>query len=202
MTDKGYTTEEKIEKYLNITITTDDADDFILATQKYIDEMTGRSFKADESASARLYNGNSRQGLIIDDCVEVTKVEVGSNIWGDSFEEISNDGSTRYYTLPANNEAENLPIRKIGLRDRIWIEGHANHKITAKWGFSEEVPSDVSFAATVIASGMYYENRGGKSGKVGMEKIGQYQVSYGDEKKINDLAKAQEILDNYTKHLL
>jgi len=198
MTDKQYTTQKKIEDYLGITITDGSARDYILATQMIIDNMTGRNFKADGTASSRLYDGNDRQGLRIDDCISVTKVEVGSNYWGDSFVEKVNTGDTpQYYLMPTNYSQDNLPINKIGLRNEIWIQGHANHRITAKWGYSENVPDDVSFAATVISAGMYYQNKGENTGAIKSEKIGEYQVSYADQKGMSDLERAKSILDNY-----
>lgn len=202
MADKGYTTEEKIEAYLGgISITEGDADDYILATQELIDRMTGRNFKADVLASARQYDGNDRRDLIIDDCVEVTKVEVGNSIWPDSFTEQDNDGDTpQYYLMPTNYADEGLPIRKVGLRNKIWTWGHANARITAKWGYSETPPDDLQFAATVIAAGMYYNNRGAKTGAVKQEKIGEYSVSYSDEGGFNDLESADTILESYKKY--
>jgi len=203
MADKGYTTESKLEKYLNVDITDGDAENFILAAQAYIESLTGRNFKADSEASSRLYEGNDRRDLIIDDCVEVTKVEVGSNMWGDSFTEVDNSGSTpEYYLIPPNYEERGVPIRKIGLRHRTWIFGHANHRITAKWGYSASVPEDISFAATVIASGMYYQNRGENTGAIKSEKIGEYSVTYADQKGYSDLERAKTILDLYTKYEL
>jgi len=203
MADKGYTTESKIEEYLNVDIADGDADNFILSAQAYIDNITGRNFKADSDATSRLYDGNDRQDLMIDDCVEVTKVEVGNNMWGDSFTEVDNSGSTpEYYLLPTNYEEEGIPIWKIGLRNRRWIYGHANHRITAKWGYSSSVPEDISFAATVLAAGMYYQNRGENTGAVKSEKIGEYSVTYADQKGMSDLERTKIILDLYTKYEL
>ena len=203
MSAKGYTTEEKIESYLgDITIIGDAAENYILATEKFIDNFTGRNFIADENASSRLYNGNNRQGLIIDDCIEVAKVEVGSNYYGDSFSEIQAGGADGYYLMPPNYSSDSLPIRKIGLRSRIWIEGHANHKITAKWGYSVAVPNDISQAATIIASGMYYANRGENTGAIKSEKIGEYQVQYADTKGKSDYEWAIGVLESYKKYEL
>lgn len=198
MADKEYTTESKIEEYLNVDIATGKAAAAILAAQDIIDNYTSRNFKADSTASAKLFNGNNTQALIIDDCVEVTKVEVGSNMWGDSFSEQVNTGSTpQYYKLPANYAADKVPIRKIGLRNMIFISGHANHRITAKWGYSATVPDDISMAATVLASGIYNQNRGENTGPIKSEKIGEYQVSYANEKGLNDLEQAMATLDRY-----
>lgn len=189
--DKGYTTEELIAAYLGVTIPAGDADTYILAAQAYIDQVTGRNFKADTTATARVYDGNNTQLLLIDDCVEIETVEIGSNAFGDSFLE-----TTRYVTMPANE----LPLRKIGLRDQYFIEGAQNMRITAKWGYSVDVPADISQAATVLASGMYYENKGQNTGAIKSEKIGTYQVSYADNGGFNDLQAADATLATYKRY--
>lgn len=200
MNNKNYTTESKIQEYLNQSVTQGDADQFILATQRYIDQYTDRNFLADKTASTRLYDGNDRNQLVIDDCVDVTKVEVGNDAWGDTFSEVDEGVSSGYYLRPTNYSQEGLPIRKVLLRSRIWIKGIANHRITAKWGYSEDVPADISFVATVLASGMYYQNRGENTGAIKSEKIGEYAVSYADNQGFSDLKTAMSILDSYKKY--
>lgn len=199
MSDRIYTTEAKIAAYINESIVSGATADFILAAQAMIERYTGRIFKADSAASARLFNGNDTQALRIDECVEVSKVEVGNNQWGDDFTEIENVGGQTpgYYLLPANYAANSLPVSKIGLRSMIWIDGHANHRITAKWGFSANVPSDISWAATVIAAGMYFFNKGKTSGAIKSEKTLNYSVSYSDDGGFKDFERASQILDSY-----
>jgi len=199
MNDKGYTTREKISEYLGgIDITSGDVDSYILATQLYIDNFTGRNFKAEETASIRKYNGNDRQVLSIDDCISITKVEIGNDIWGDTFTEVVNSGDTpEYYLLPTNYIADLIPITKIGLRTRSFIGGNANQRITAKWGYSEDVPADIQFSATVIASGMYYANRGENTGAIKSEKIGEYSVSYAEQGGFSDAQTALAIFNRY-----
>lgn len=202
MTNRRYTTDFLISTYLDEDVADEKVQPFILATQKYIEQLTGRVFKADTEASARSYDGNGRQYLLIDDCIEVTKVEVGNDQWGDSQSTISASGTDRYYTLPTNNTAEEVPINKIGLRTRYFVQGHANHTITAKWGWAKKVPEDIQFAATVLASGMYYQNRGENTGAIKSEKIGEYQVSYADQKGFSDMEQARAILNSYKKYEL
>lgn len=203
--NRRYTSESQIQEYLNTTISEGDADDAIMSAQRYIEEYTGRIFRADEEASTRLFNGLQSQVLDIDDCIEVTKVEVGSNFWGDSFDEISGSGTgDRYYVEPRNYSSENVPISRLILRNRVWIEGQANHRITAKWGYSEVPPADIQFCATVIASGIYNYSRGA-TGDVKKEKIGNYEVMYdvdSDKGDVNDLNQVKSILDSYQKIII
>ncbi len=192
-----YTSETKLETYLNDTIATGAADDAIAAAEKIIDEYTGRNFKADAAASARLFDGDGSQELLIDDCVEITKVEVGSNEYGDSFTEVLATGSARYIKLPANNSALGVPIRKLLSISLLFIEGVQNHRITAKWGYSIAAPADIVMAATILAAFIYTDGRddGMKS-----ESIGAYSISYLEGNDLADeLLKVKKILDNYRK---
>ena len=199
MSAKGYTTEAKIENFLNKSITTGQADDYILATEKLIDNFTGKNFVADIVASERKFNGCGGRNILIDDCIEITKVERGLDEYGDSEEEISAGGYDGYFLFPNNYEEKGYPINEVHLRARNWIKGIQNNTITAKWGYSETVPDDVSFSATIIASGMYNYNRGGGAGSVKSEKIGNYSVSYQDEEGWDEFNKAKLILNNYRK---
>lgn len=196
-----YTTEAKLETYLNKAIATGEANDAIAAAEKLIDQYTGRNFKADTEASIRYYDGNGKQDLVIDDCVEITKVEVGSNYYGDAFDEIddgSEEPTNRYYVIPANYEEEGLPIRKLRLRTRFWIEGFQNQRITAKWGYSTTAPDDIVLAATILAAGFYQYGRSGASGGIKSEKIGDYSVGF-SEGQWEDYERIKKILDNYRK---
>jgi len=208
MADRNYTTSAKMANFLGVTIS-EDVSAFILATQKFIEELTGRIFKADAAASSRVFNGEGGQILHIDDCTEITLVELGDNAYGDSFSTIQDksgaSSSDHYITLPSNNASKEVPINRLFLRARFWIIGVENHRITAKWGWSTIVPDDVSQAATIIAAGMYNANRLKGAGNVRSEKIGNYSVSFdveGGQSKWNDLEAAKLILNSYKKHLL
>lgn len=195
---KEYTTKAKVQEYLNKTISIT-LEDILYSVEKFIDNYTDRNFKADSEASARVYNGNGQQNLKIDDCVEVTKVEVGSNVYGDSFSEISDSGADRYYLMPANYSADNVPIDMIHLRNRYWSEGFQNHQITAKWGYSSSAPKDIILAATILAAAIYESGRSGAVGGVKTEKIGEYSVTFKDDRELADFNKAVQILDRYKK---
>lgn len=201
---KGYTTKTKVEDFLNTTISMTDEkfDDFIEAVEIYIDNFTGRNFIADSEASVRVYNGDSSQNLRIDDCVEITKVEVGSGLWGDLHEEIGITGEDRYYSLPFNYQLDKVPINEIILRARYWIAGLGNHKITAKWGWSEAVPSDISWASTFLVASIYKQGQGGNMAGIQAEKIGEYSVTFQDGNEMSDFKNALVILNKYKRYVL
>ena len=192
MTDRQYTSSAKISAFLKTTITADLAS-YILAAQRYIEEYTGKVFKAGEEEEARVFDGNGEDFLLIDECVLVSKVEVGQDSYGENFTEILNSGSDRYFLKPDNYDKfdPKQPIYMIELSARLFSHGRQNHRITGKWGSFVACPDDVGFAATVIAAGMYNASSGGEGKKA--EKIGNYSVTYA-EGNWSDLERAKEIL--------
>lgn len=199
---KGYTNQHELEKFLNISVGDIDIYPYIEAAEKFIDEYTKRNFKADDSESERYYDGDDTNELVIDDAVEVTKVEKGVDSYGGNFIEISKGGSDGYFLVPANYQAMNLPIRKIMLRGYLWTAGYQNHKITAKWGFTAEVPKDIQFVATLLSAGMYQHGRTGKVGGIKSESIGEYDVTFTTEQQITEFQKGIQILNSYKKYEL
>lgn len=198
---KGYTSKTNLENYTLTEIDTsfdNQIESWIEAIENYIDNLTGRSFVADTSASERLFSGNGSQNLPIDDCIEITKVEKGNNAYGDSFTEIDEGGANGYYLLPENYSEKGVPITMVHLRSYLWINGLKNNKITAKWGYSESVPKDIEFASTVLVNGIINESNSTR-GDIETEKIGDYSVSYKDEKEKADFMRAMEILEKYKK---
>jgi len=195
----SYTDEEKIEKFLDATITAGDADDFISAAKKVIDMLTGRNFIADDEASERFFEGTERNALIIDECIEVTKVERASDAYGDTLVTIDADDRI---SLPRNYASEGIPIKVIFYKNGVFaigIDGVPNHKVTAKWGYSEEVPDDIAFAATVLAAGMYSFNR--SDGNVKSEKIGNYSVVYGED-NLKAFEQAKDIIASRKRYII
>ena len=194
-----YTTKTKVATFLNTAIS-DDIDSLISAAEKYIDIETGRNFKADTEAVAREYDGNNIQGLVIDDCISITKVELGNDQYGDAFTEQTLN--TDYKLLPNNYSDLDLPIRKIWLRSQVWGVGVQNHRITAKWGYSEEAPDDIAWVATFLAASIYQMGQGGNVGGVKSEKIGGYSVAFSTGSELSDFKKMEEILKSYKKYVL
>ena len=204
-TPKGYTTEEKIENYILQDIDSSyssSIDGWIAGVEKIIDQHTGRNFIADAVATARLFDGDGTQELLIDDCIEITVVEAGNDDYGGNFDTISASGADRYFTEPANAIVKGFPISSLVLRSRKWPMGMQNNRITAKWGYSEAAPADIEFVATVFMSGILNQQRQGGD-EIKSERIGNYQVTYNTDKGNNsfaDFEEAKRILDRYTKH--
>lgn len=199
---KGYTTRAKIENYLLINIDEsfhDQVDAWIEEVEEYIDRKTGRNFVAspaeDDSGEneTRRFDGDNTSKLIIDDAVEILEIKLS----------VDSDALTTadYVLYPANARtlSRKLPytmIKLIGayfskyLPQGIYVKG--------RWGYSEEVPSDIQTVATVLVAGIinYSWN---SEGEIASESIGRYTVSYKTEKQWVDFDRIDPILKSYIK---
>lgn len=186
---KGYTDIQAIEDYLLIEIESDfqgRVEIWIEQIERFIDRMTGRNFVADSTASERIYDGDGSGKLLIDDCVEVSKVTVDDA-------ELDESG-LEYYVYPAND----TPKRTIESDYAIFTEGRQNVKIEAKWGFSVAVPEDIAFAATVLVAGMIQNS---DDDGIQSESIGRYSVTYKSQTQVDDFDRAKKILESYKKYI-
>jgi hypothetical protein len=87
------------------------------------------------------------------------------------------------------------PKNTILLKDSIFNRGVQNVKITGDFGYADEVPKDIVFATTVIASGIILAQTN-QAGEIASEQIGNYRVQYKDDKHKDDTAQAMAILQN------
>lgn len=207
MAAKGYTNQTEIEGYMLQDIDPTYAtqlDSFIEAVENHIEKQTNRVFIADSTASARLYDGDGTPELLIDECVAITNVEVGSDHYGGAFTEIASTGSERYFTEPANAIARGMAIFKLYLNATIFTSGIQNNRITAKWGFSTAVPADIKFVTTVFVAGILNQTRGAGGDIIKSERIGNYTVTFNNDQRdtLADFERAQDILHSYKRLLL
>ena len=207
MAQKGYTDKAAIQNYMlkDIDASFDGTiDEWIEGAENTIDLLTGRNFIADQAATVRYFSGDNEKELIIDDCVEITLVELGQDDYGGTFQTVDPTGSSRYFAEPVNAIAKKMPFTKLVLRATRWTAGKQNHKVTAKWGYSAAVPADIKRAATIIVAGIINQNSPGGE-EIKSERIGNYQVTYNSEKGNNSVADYDEMkltLDSYKKYLI
>jgi hypothetical protein len=189
MTPKGYTTKSQIENYLLTTVNPifhTQLNDWIAIMETHLDKVTGRNFIAETVASEKLYDGNGERELIIDDSIEITKVEIED-------EELD---AEEYFVYPANNTPKNVLRRADG---GVWPRGNQNTTITAKWGYSEEVPNDIVFACTVLVAGIINYSSKDSQSQVETKSIGRYSVTYKNEKEWQDFDQINKIINLYKK---
>ena len=199
-----YTTFTKVENYaltdIDVTMQSQ-VEEWIDVAEKMIDNITGRDFVADIAATERKYDierdlssnalgeyEEAKQDFYVDDCVEITKVEI------DDEEVVVGD----YITYPANS----LPIARIHLTDDsglIFTVGEQNIHITAKWGYSATCPADIILAATILATGIMNYGKGKDAGMIRTETIGGYSVSYDTDLQWQNFQAVKSILEKYKK---
>lgn len=180
-----YTTKENIEAYLLLTIDPDfdtQIDKWIGSATEYVRNITNREWLAGEETT-RYYDGSGSQQMLIDDFIDATDVKVGED-WNENMVTIE------YVVAPYNRVNKNTIIYK----DDYFPCGLQNVAVTAKFGYSEEVPSDIEFATTVIASAIVLAQTN-QDGEVASEQIGNYRVTYKDDKHKDDFVQAMSILD-------
>lgn len=195
-----YCTTVQLENYLLADADASfeaDVEGQINMAEAFVDGYTGRNFVADSVASAKIYDGNGGMDLQIDEAVELTKVEVDQDEEGSgAYVEIT---SGYYITYPANN----TPKTRIRLRESspyYFYEGLQNVRITAKWGYSVACPADITWATMILAAGIVlYGNARDIGNIVQSESIGNYSVSYKDERGWQDYKSAMAILDKRKK---
>jgi hypothetical protein len=188
---KQYTDKATIENYLNKDIDESfdpQIDEWIAAMTRTIDNLCNRTIFSDEESSERVYDGNGRQKLVIDDFRTLEGVTLDE-------EELDLDDILRY---PANQKPQSILYRK----DR-FTEGTQNVKVTAEWGAFDELPADVKLACTVLVSGIILQqlNMLG-DGQVLEESIGNYRVKYTTEKQGDDYKRSMQALEAYKKILV
>ena len=180
-----YTDIESIENYLltNVDVTFESQiDEWIEQMSQYIEQETGRVFIADAVASEKVYDGDGEKFIIIDDCIDIDKVEV-------------DDVEVEFLMYPSNK----LPITMVKLDSGVFTKGNQNITITAKWGYSVESPLDIKFICTVLVSGIINQSNS-HEGEIGSISMGRYSVSYRDDKQLKDFENIENTLKNYKRY--
>lgn len=170
---KGYTSKQKIEDYLLVTIDSsfdDQVDRWIEAAEEIIDQETGKDFMPQEDEaepSERVFDGELARNLYVGPFTGDAEVA-----WDGSEDPIA---ETAFQALPANAEVKHT-IRLKALR---FPRGYGNVRVTATWGLPQ-VPADIELAATVLASAMLTASgaEAFQGGEVQSMTVGRYTVQY------------------------
>jgi len=189
---KGYTSKNNIERYMLVDIDSSydtQINSWIESVEAIIDGFTCRNFIADSTASIRYFDGDGSHVLLVDDCISLTKIEMGDPTT--TKDELDSDD---YYTYPYNRTPKNKVYYS-----GIFTKAHKNIDVTAKWGYSEEVPSDIELAATTLAS-LIIEEAWQSEGETESESIGNYSITYRKtEKNKSKLDRAIAVLNSYRR---
>lgn len=195
---KNYTSITAVQNYLltNIDLAFhSQVNSWMEEVEEYIDNETERNFLADTVATEKSYDGNGCSELLIDDCVEITKLEIKTTEGDIIIDDLVL--GTDYFLEPAND----LPKTSIILYGYIFSRGIQNIKVTAKWGYSVAVPKSIQFVAMVLLANIInFSNQ--SEGELQSVNIGSCSFSYKDTSKRDDFNKVAEILDSYKKYSL
>lgn len=190
----AYTSKTKLENYLMITIDAvfnTQITEWIASVTKYIENYTGRVFEA-SADTTRYYDGNLQNELMIDDIYSFTSVAILDED-GNVDETLTSGLGNDYLAYPANTTQKNsIKLLGTAVYD-LFPKGKQNIKITGKFGYGSAVPADIELVATKLVGAII--QKGLKGGEIASERLGDYSVSFIDEKA--EEMGIKEVLDNY-----
>jgi hypothetical protein len=160
-------------------------DDFlnlgIDAAEQAINDLCGRKFTADGSASARTYRAQSYLA-VTDDISTLTGLVVKTDTSADGTFDTTWTASTDYQVEPLNNIAKGRSVnnlRAIGSYTfPVYGDGQVSVEVTAKWGWPA-VPDTVKQAALMLASRLY-GRKASPMGVIGVGDFGPVRISRSD----------------------
>lgn len=182
-----YTDKETIENYIlkEIDVAFDaQIGDWIEAMSMYIENVTKRRIYRATPETFK-YDGDGSSLMIISDCNTITEVKVDDTVMV---------LGTDYFTYPQNKGYTS----RIVLDGWRFTKGFQNVSVTAKQSMCASLPEDIKFACTVLVAGII-NNQLFNDKKGTTERIGGYSVTYKDDKGVEDLTEAKQILDGYKR---
>jgi len=178
-----YTDKTAVQNYTltNIDVTFDtQLTAWITAMSRYMDNYCGCTL-VDTGSSTRLFDGNGAEEMKIDDVLSITLVTVDAV-------------TVTPLAYPANSARKYL----LSLDNQTFTAGRQNVAVTGIFALFSTLPEDIKFACTVLVAGIVNQSNKQTDG-IKSEKVGEYQVTYKDEKERADYARAMSILDTYRK---
>ena len=188
----AYTTEAKIEQYLQVNIDDSIAAfvvDWINWVSKYIDNYTGTTFEA--AATTKYYDTTGESRIFIDDLLSVTEVSTLDED-GDVENTLTENSDFWLYPLNKTNKDE-IRLDPYGRQPRFFT-GSKRLKVTGSFGVATTVPPDIEMIATQMV-GDIIKQSSGEAGTKKAETLGEYSITYGDVASY--LIPYMKILDLY-----
>jgi len=159
------------DTYLNLAID---------AAEKSINDLCGRKFTADSSASARTYRAQPYLA-VTDDISTLTGLVVKTDTAADGTFDTT-WASTDYQVEPLNNLTKGRSVnnlRAIGSYTYpVYGDGQVSVEVTAKWGWPA-VPDPVK-QATLMMSSRLYGRKASPMGVIGVGDFGPVRISRTD----------------------
>jgi hypothetical protein len=178
----SYVALSELKSALGITSSTDDAflNLAIDAAEQSINDLCGRKFTADGSASARTYRAQPYI-CVSDDISTLTGLVVKTDTNGDgTFDQTW--ASTDYQVEPLNNLVKGRSVNNLrAVGDYlfpVYGDGLASVEVTAKWGWPA-VPDPIEQATLMMASRLY-GRKASPMGVIGVGDFGPVRISRSD----------------------
>ena len=178
----GYATLAEAKAYLSISDSIDDTmlESMVEAASRSIDNIAGRRFYLDASASARLYRGTNPYILTVDDFGSTTGLALALDTGGDGTYETTLTYNVDYVVEPFNAVAMGKPytqITLVGGQLLPWLLPNLRPSVqlTAKWGFPT-VPDDIIQACLILTADMY-KRKDSVGGNLGISELGAIRMS-------------------------
>ena len=180
----SYVALSELKSALGITVSTDDAflNLAIDSAEQSIDDLCGRKFSVDGSASARTYRAQPYLA-VTDDISTLTGLVVKTDTSGDGTFDTT-WASTDYQVEPLNNLLKTTPrsvnnLRAVGSYTfPVYGDGLASVEVTAKWGWPA-VPDSIKQSALMLSS-RFYSRKSSPLGVIGVGDFGPVRISRSD----------------------
>ena len=178
----SYVALSELKSALGITSSTDDA--FLTlaigAAETAINDLCGRKFTADGSASARTYRAQPYI-CVTDDVSTLTGLVVKTDTNGDGTFDTT-WASTDYQVEPLNNLVKGRSVNNLrAVGDYlfpVYGDGLASVEVTANWGWPA-VPDPIEQATLMMASRLY-GRKASPMGVIGVGDFGPVRISRSD----------------------
>lgn len=201
-----YTDQARVEAYLKRELTEDEQnilDDVISYVSSDIENYTNRTwYSVDtsdddidaEAAEERLFDGNGRRELFVDDFSILSKIEFLDDFGSVN---LTYQASTDWLLYPLNT----TPKNSIRLTGDVFPHGAGNIAITAIWG-AGVVPAGVIMACTALVA-KYMQKAGSNAGMFKSESIEGYSYQLLSGAEIDsDTNRIMDTLDKWKKVIL
>ena len=180
----NYVGLSELKSALGITVSTDDAflNLAIDSAEQSINDLCGRKFTADGSASARTYRAQPYLA-VTDDISTLTGLVVKTDTSGDGTFDTT-WASTDTQAEPLNNLLKTTArsvnnLRAVGSYTfPVYGDGLASVEVTAKWGWPA-VPDSIKQATLMLASRLY-GRKASPMGVIGVGDFGPVRISRSD----------------------
>jgi len=178
----GYATLAEAKAYLSIADSIDDTmlEAMVMSASRAIDNIAGRRFYLDASASARQYRSNNPYILTVDDFGSTTGLALALDTGGDGTYETTLTYNTDYIVEPFNAVAMGKPYTQVTLVSGQLLpyllpNYRPSVQLTAKWGYPS-VPYDISQACLILTADMY-KRKDSVGGNLGISELGAIRMS-------------------------